>query len=344
MSDDREPQPSDGPDFHADHAYWAVRRVSPVTREDALDMVTSGVLGGWNEHHCIENQGCIVCAGTRAVNVLYPLLSVSLPSPVTREALADAIEAAGTDWNYRLSENLPTRPLADEVADAVFDLLSVSPPAEVTDEMVERGARKISKCLEFRPDLCDGCARRLAESRAVLEAAPSDTDRLSMEVIEEYRRIATWLESKAAVTGPVGDTMHGLAAEAMTRLIDREYAAHKIPAYAMLDVWQALYGTSHPEFDEFYAKHGYAETWARLLAAVCTSQPVQVEVTEELLDSITNHTCVVESDPKYQEVASCQCGWSEDLDNLDPDSDPEANWREHFRTALTAALGGGDHE
>lgn len=62
-------------------------------------------------------------------------------SPVTREALADAIEAAGTDWNYRLSENLPTRPLADEVADAVFDLLSVSPPAEVTDDMVERGAR-----------------------------------------------------------------------------------------------------------------------------------------------------------------------------------------------------------
>lgn len=58
------------------------RRVSPVTREDVLDMVTSGVLGGWNEHHCIENQGCIVCAGTRAVNVLYPLLSVSPPAEV----------------------------------------------------------------------------------------------------------------------------------------------------------------------------------------------------------------------------------------------------------------------
>ncbi|WP_336642811.1 hypothetical protein [Microbacterium sp. MMO-113] len=41
-----------------------------------------------------------------------------------------------------------------------------------------------------------------------------------------------------------------------------------IPLYGMLDVWMALYGTSHPDFDAFYAEHGYAETWARILAAV----------------------------------------------------------------------------
>lgn len=41
-----------------------------------------------------------------------------------------------------------------------------------------------------------------------------------------------------------------------------------IPLYGMLDVWMALNGTSHPEFDAFYAEHGYAETWARILAAV----------------------------------------------------------------------------
>lgn len=41
-----------------------------------------------------------------------------------------------------------------------------------------------------------------------------------------------------------------------------------IPLYGMLDVWMALYGTSHPDFDVFYAEHGYAETWACILAAV----------------------------------------------------------------------------
>ena len=76
--------------FQEGAAWQRARRVSPVTREDALDMVTSGVLGGWNEHHCIENQGCIVCAGTRAVNVLYPLLSVSPPAKV--------------EWEYGLGE------------------------------------------------------------------------------------------------------------------------------------------------------------------------------------------------------------------------------------------------
>lgn len=45
-------------------------------------------------------------------------------------------------------------------------------------------------------------------------------------------------------------------------------AGDLIPLYAMLDVWTALYGTSHPEFDEFYAEHGYSETWARLLAEI----------------------------------------------------------------------------
>ncbi len=50
-----------------------------------------------------------------------------------------------------------------------------------------------------------------------------------------------------------------------------------IPLYGMLDVWMALYGTSHPEFDEFYAEHGYADTWARILAAVRAHRTVQGE-------------------------------------------------------------------
>jgi len=97
---------------------------------------------------------------------------------------------------------------------------------------------------------------------------PEQADRISMEVLDEYRKIAAWLESQAAVRGPAGDTMHGLAAEALTTLINHEYSRHTIPLYGMLDVWRAIHGTSHPEFDEFYAEHGYAETWARLLDSV----------------------------------------------------------------------------
>lgn len=43
-----------------------------------------------------------------------------------------------------------------------------------------------------------------------------------------------------------------------------------IPSYGMLDVWMALFGTSHPGFDKFYDEHGYAEAWARLLHEVRT--------------------------------------------------------------------------
>ena len=44
--------------------------------------------------------------------------------------------------------------------------------------------------------------------------------------------------------------------------------AQRIPLYAMLDVFHAVTGTSHPGWDRFYEKHGYAESWARVLAMV----------------------------------------------------------------------------
>lgn len=44
---------------------------------------------------------------------------------------------------------------------------------------------------------------------------------MSTEVLDEYRRIQQWLERQDALLGPVGDTMHGLAAEALDRLIER---------------------------------------------------------------------------------------------------------------------------
>ena len=108
--------------------------------------------------------------------------------------------------------------------------------------------------------------------------------RISAEVLNEYRKIAAWLEAQAATRGPVGDTMHGLAAEALTNLIEHEYSRHTIPLYGMLDLWMALYGTSHPQFDEFYEKHSYAETWARLLAEVRSrSAAADAAVTVEMI-------------------------------------------------------------
>lgn len=113
--------------------------------------------------------------------------------------------------------------------------------------------------------------------------------RISTEVLNEYRKIAAWLEAQAATRGPVGDTMHGLAAEALTKLIEMGYSRHMIPLYGMLDVWMATRGTSHPEFDQFYSEHGYAETWSRLLAdvralaAADAHLPSQLKLSEVLL-------------------------------------------------------------
>lgn len=122
-----------------------------------------------------------------------------------------------------------------------------------------------------------------AATRAPVQGEPNDdreSPRVSMEVIREYRHILAWLEEQSALRAPTGDTMHGLAAEALSVLIEHEYSRHKIPLYGMLDVWQALYETSHPEWDEFYEKHGYAETWARLLDEVRSRATVPDAATE----------------------------------------------------------------
>ncbi len=117
-------------------------------------------------------------------------------------------------------------------------------------------------------------------SRAVVPDAQAE--RVSMEVLNEYRTIAAWLESQAALRGATGDTMHGLAAEALATLIDHEYSRHTIPLYGMLDVWMALHGTSHPDFDEFYDEHGYAEAWSRLMAEIRSRTAVPDAATDEL--------------------------------------------------------------
>lgn len=52
------------------------------------------------------------------------------------------------------------------------------------------------------------------------------SERISPDILAEYRRIAGWLETQAALRGPAGDTMHGLAAEALNALLDHAEATH----------------------------------------------------------------------------------------------------------------------
>src|SRR4051794_26291376 len=58
-------------------------------REKAREAVAGDVLGGPGEHHCIDNNGCTVCAGNRAVDALIALgwRPGGVPVAPPREAL-----------------------------------------------------------------------------------------------------------------------------------------------------------------------------------------------------------------------------------------------------------------
>jgi hypothetical protein len=45
------------------------------------------------------------------------------------------------------------------------------------------------------------------------------TERLSEKVMIEYLKVADWADRQAALRSPVGDTMHGLSAEAIRALV-----------------------------------------------------------------------------------------------------------------------------
>lgn len=120
---------------------------------------------------------------------------------------------------------------------------------------------------------------------AVFEQAhtPTDDERALIEELRECARISA--HGSHAGNSPLlrGADLVTRAADALARRTVQGKAGEHggtLPLYGMLDVWMALYGTSHPEFDEFYAEHGYAETWARLLAAVRERRTVQGEPTD----------------------------------------------------------------
>ena len=106
----------------------------------------------------------------------------------------------------------------------------------------------------------------------LLARAEERLERLTAPPTEDER------EALAAVLGSLvyGTTFRAVRTQNADDLTDailtsdvwRNRRQKEIPLYAMLDVWMGLYGTSHPEFDEFYAEHGYAETWAYLCAEI----------------------------------------------------------------------------
>ena len=104
---DPEPQPSDGPDYHAEHALWAARQPASDNERELIRLR--------NEN---KRYGEMV---DRAHDQRDALLS-RLP-PLTREALREVVYG-----EFRVG------PVADRITNAILSRLSVPEPAEVEYE------------------------------------------------------------------------------------------------------------------------------------------------------------------------------------------------------------------
>lgn len=102
-----------------------------------------------------------------------------------------------------------------------------------------------------------------------------------------------------------------------------------IPMYGMLDLWMALHGAERSEeFEPFYAEHGYAETWARLLHAVRSAKHPEPEITDEMVERAAHKT--FEPDGPGGEYT-----WAE---MVREDPTRADLWRADARAVLEAAL------
>jgi len=62
---------------------------------------------------------------------------------------------------------------------------------------------------------------------------------------------------------------------------------NNIPRFAMLDVWMSLHGAHRSEeFEHFADQHGYAETWARLCAAIRGRVEPESDTREQLVTAL----------------------------------------------------------
>lgn len=115
--------------------------VTPGDERSILDATIRSVTDLWPEpldevHDIPPLRNAILAAGFRRV------------SPVTREAVKQMLAENGFtpngghphSWRCEHPDRYPGAcRCVDEMTDDIMRLLSVSPPAEVTDEMVERG-------------------------------------------------------------------------------------------------------------------------------------------------------------------------------------------------------------
>jgi len=129
-------------------AAWMADRVTVApdheTRDKLREVVAGDVLGGWNEHHCIENQGCTVCAGNRAVDAVLAsgVLGVPAdPEPLTGDAQQQGGERVPDDAMNAPSSGLAVQRTADRetiaralwyanVADLPFNEWSIRHPEQ----------------------------------------------------------------------------------------------------------------------------------------------------------------------------------------------------------------------
>lgn len=138
---------------------------------------------------------------------------------------------------------------------------------EVTDEAWE--------AFESAPDLCAGvqaayeAGRRAGRGRIPQRAHASrrDCEEWTMNTdLEDVLERLNVANDRGEIDYDLYRELHDL----VSAVPDVEPGEHggTIPLYGVLDLWSALHGTSHPEFEEFYEQHGYAEAWAGLLAMV----------------------------------------------------------------------------
>jgi len=69
-------------------------------RREMYEVAAGDVLGGWNEHHCIDNQGCRVCAGSRAVDDIFGYITLR-ETRIAADAWDQAMATARNTINRR---------------------------------------------------------------------------------------------------------------------------------------------------------------------------------------------------------------------------------------------------
>lgn len=123
---DNEPQPSDGPDYHADHAFWAARQpASDDEREALADAVHDYRVGRdavWTTH--VDDEGLVHSEDHGFADAILAAGFRRL-SPLAREALAKALHERFSNLSSTWDEYPRLQAVWYKEADAILSRLSV---------------------------------------------------------------------------------------------------------------------------------------------------------------------------------------------------------------------------